>query len=689
MSTLARRDPTTGTPSTPPPAAPARDAAGSPLALLVPVGLAVAIVVLAFSGGGFFAGATAVAEVVAAAALAAWIVLVPRPLAGLSPTLAVAAGALTAFALWVLLSSRWSDAPARALLEGDRAFLYALVVTLVGLAAADARVRRALPRLLGAALVVISVAGLVTRLLPHVWPVAADMEFERLSYPLGYWNGQGALAAIAAVLALHLASDRSEPRAIRAIATAALPLLATTVALTFSRGSIAAGLLGGLAYLVLARPRGAVGALLAAVPTTAIALVATLGSKAIVEQPKVTAAGVHAGGRAAIVVALCAVAAGVAALVFERVLEPRLPRLAGRRIPHARLVGAGVLALLCVGAIATGAPAVIGDKAQQLTRSSHVEETSNALDRLTQVADNGRIDSWKVSLDGFESAPLLGTGAGTFALEWNARRPSIQDINDGHSLFFETLGELGIVGLALIVAALGALLVGAARAARRSPVAAAGFAVLLAWTVHAAIDWDWEVPALTIPALAFAAAAVARPRTAAATSPATTPNPGRSRWAAVVSGSALMRAGAVVALVAVAAIGTGVARSQHALDQSLSAMHEGNCVDASRSAQRSLSINGQRPEPHQVLAVCALRAADPSVALIEAQRARELDPANWRMAYDVAMVQAIAGQDPRAMLREARRLNPRSWLLIQTQERFGWTERKGWPALGQKAGLLV
>lgn len=680
MSTLARRAAPPAREADPPTAS---RGGGWWTALVLPVGLAVGIVALAFSGGGFFAGATGVAEALCFLALAAWVVLArPRPL---SRPLAVAVGGLAAFAVWVFLSSGWSHAPGRALLEGDRALLYAAVVALCGFAAADRRVRALIPAAITAALVVISVCGLITRLLPHLWPIADDVEFQRLSYPLGYWNGQGALGAVAAVGALHLAADRALPRGVRALAAAALPLVATSIVLTFSRGSIGVGLIGVVLYLLLARPRHAVAALAAAGPTAALAVAAALSSDAVVEEPTVSAAGVHAGARVAVVVALCAVAAGGLYLLLGRA-EPWLDRHRLSRLPHARWLAAAALVIVVGGGIAAGAPAVISRHAEQLTRSSHVKETPDARARLTALSDNGRIDAWKVSLDGFSSSPLHGTGAGTFALEWDLRRPSIQDLNDGHSLLFETLGELGVVGLALLLLGLGALLAGNL-AALRSPertAAAAGTAILVTWFLHAAIDWDWELPALTLPVLALAAATAAasggrrrqRPVPGTATS-----GPLRPGWA--------LRGGIVVALLVLAATGAGVAASQHLLDDSVHELNAGNCAAATRSANHAVSVFSQRAEPHQVLAVCALRSGQPEAALSQIQLAHRLDPGNWRLIYDIGMVQALRGGDPRASIRAARARNPRSWLLRQTQERFAATPRKYWPTLAQRAGLLV
>jgi hypothetical protein len=41
--------------------------------------------------------------------------------------------------------------------------------------------------------------------------------------------------------------------------------------------------------------------------------------------------------------------------------------------------------------------------------------------------------------------------------------------------------------------------------ARRSPQAAGAIAALVTYAVHAGLDWDWELPALTLVALVLAA----------------------------------------------------------------------------------------------------------------------------------------------------------------------------------------
>jgi hypothetical protein len=62
------------------------------------------------------------------------------------------------------------------------------------------------------------------------------------------------------VLAVHLTSSAGEPRAVRVLGAALTPALVTAAYLTFSRGGIAAGLVGLVAFLLIGRPAHLAGA---------------------------------------------------------------------------------------------------------------------------------------------------------------------------------------------------------------------------------------------------------------------------------------------------------------------------------------------------------------------------------------------------------------------------------------------
>jgi O-antigen ligase len=121
-----------------------------------------------------------------------------------------------------------------------------------------------------------------------------------------------------------------------------------------------------------------------------------------------------------------------------------------------------------------------------------------------------RYEYWQVALETFAGHPLAGTGAGGFRVEWLRERP-VEDVSrDAHSLYLETLAELGLAGAAALLVMLAGLALSARRALLAEPRASLGLvALLVTYLVHAALDWDWEMPAVTLPALAAAAAIVA------------------------------------------------------------------------------------------------------------------------------------------------------------------------------------
>jgi len=114
---------------------------------------------------------------------------------------------------------------------------------------------------------------------------------------------------------------------------------------------------------------------------------------------------------------------------------------------------------------------------------------------------------WHVAWQEAAAAPVAGRGAGTFELAWLEEQPIPASVRDAHSLYLETLAELGVVGLGLLVLALAPPLLVAFRGA--SAAAAGGY---VAFLFHAGVDWDWEMPAVTVAGLLCGAAVLHRPK---------------------------------------------------------------------------------------------------------------------------------------------------------------------------------
>ena len=174
-----------------------------------------------------------------------------------------------------------------------------------------------------------------------------------------------------------------------------------------------------------------------------------------------------------------AVLGGLAALALLGVLTGRVPRR----------VAAATLLLCLVAAVLFGRN--LFDRF-----AAPAPDARNAV-RLVDVSGHGRVELWRVAWRDGERHWAVGVGAG------NYRGP--RGVATAHSLELQTFAELGIVGLLI----LGAFLVAGVLATRACPVAAAVFAL---WFVVSAVDWDWQLPAATLPAVVAVATAVRRSR---------------------------------------------------------------------------------------------------------------------------------------------------------------------------------
>ncbi len=140
--------------------------------------------------------------------------------------------------------------------------------------------------------------------------------------------------------------------------------------------------------------------------------------------------------------------------------------------------------------------------------SAHAHSGSHFTD-----VGSGRYDFWRVSLDAFAAHPIGGLGQDNFAEYYVARRRTSEEPAWTHSLELRLLTHTGLVGAALfavfLVAAIAAALRSRRRAGLEAAVAGAALLPLVVWLIHGSVDWFWEIPALTGPALGFLAVAAA------------------------------------------------------------------------------------------------------------------------------------------------------------------------------------
>jgi hypothetical protein len=557
---------------------------------------------------------------------------------------------------WIALSALWSESVSQTILETERALVYATALTAFLIAAR----RRDVPLLAGgvlAAIVVVSSYSLATRLFPERFAVGDAIAGNRLQQPLGYWNSLGTFAAIGLVLSVGFAA-RARPTIVRALAGAASPLLALTLYFTFGRGAwIALGV--GLLVTLAADTRRLqlVTVLFALAGVSALAVWLASRQDALTSTSPTLAAASHQGHRfLPVAVGLCLLA-GVcsSALVFA---ERRLARVQRGRVAY----GTALALVAIVGAAAIvavfGSPwSIVRDGYQQFTTApSPINETGKVPEdlnrRLFSFSGSGRSVIWHVAWRDASEHPWLGSGAGTFQLAWLRDRPRPGQVLDAHSLYLETLAELGPAGLALLATALAVPLL-AAIGARRRPLVTAlvgGYAVYL---VHAGADWDWEIVAVTLAALLLAAGLLVSAR--ADWWPRRIAWPGRAAVLAVVLSAAAF---AFVAMV-----------GNTAVSQSRDAAAAGDVSRAESQARKAIRWAPWSSAGWRALGQVQLESGRLAEARTSLRRAIEKDPNDWSIWF--ALASASSGKERWTPARVALRLNPLSPELRQLAPVFG------------------
>ena len=189
---------------------------------------------------------------------------------------------------------------------------------------------------------------------------------------------------------------------------------------------------------------------------------------------------------------------------------------------------------------------------------------------------------------------------------------------------------------------------------------------------HAAIDWDWEMPATGLWLFALGALALARPPGVRSVSP---PN--------------LVRVAISVGVLALLVTPASMALSQRRLDASVEAFRANDCGRAVDTALAAIKAVPARPEPYQLLGICDARLGEEDLAVNVLDTAVSKDPGDWSSWYMLGLVRAVAGEDPRSAIEQASRLNPREPLVLAAIDSFGSGGPRKWKRRALKARLPI
>jgi hypothetical protein len=499
----------------------ARAGAGVRFPLAITAALLVVILYAAFEHGAVTLPAEARLQVaiaaLAAAAGGAWLWTGTLRLA--APRIALIGTALlAAFACWSGITLFWSVAPDQTWIELNRAITYVIVLCLaIALGASYAgAIRQAAKGFLLVALAV-TAYGFGQKLFPGlhvsgVFDLNQTGPLPRLQEPLGYWNALALFVAMAVPIALALATDAGRTSAARISPLCALVPMLLVIALTYSRG--------GLLALAIALVVGIAssGERLRALMWLAAAALATVPSLVFaLESHSLTATGVSLGHRetaGAELTLILLASLGLLIVAGRRLLtvEPHV-QISPARAPGVRRLMLAIGVVVVVGALvgvslsSRGLGGTVSHAWHTFTSTRATSNTNPS--RLLSADSENRWVWWKEAAGGFSDRPVAGWGAGSFGVVHLLYRRDTLTVQQPHSVPLQFLAETGIVGALLAIGGFVLLVAGAGGAPRRLPpgserlLGGALLAGAVAYGVHSIYDWDWDIPAVSLPAFLF------------------------------------------------------------------------------------------------------------------------------------------------------------------------------------------
>jgi hypothetical protein len=428
-----------------------------------------------------------------------------------------------------------------------------------------------------------------------------------------------------------------------------MPAVLLAMWMTGSRGGLIAAALGIAAMLLFARRRtvllaglglGAVGG--------AIAIVVVEGYDALQHDPLSAASASEGDRMLVILIALTALTAFARWLLDDRVVGLSVSPRVGR----AAVIATGVAA---VAAIALSNPVERWNDFKEPPTGTEV--TDGGISQL-RIGGSGRYQFWQQALDAFADHPIAGVGAAGYTPYWLEHRDLAIPATRAHSLLFETMAELGVIGLALLLGFFGtAAVVGIRRARDRlTDGAGAALGVLTVGFAASTVDWTWDLPAVFVSAV-VAAALLTGPATLPPLADAKAPVGGevrsRRRFSA---GVAIL----ILGWVSVCAAGL-LLLSDLRLTASRDAFDRGDLQAALDAADDAASIEPWAAEPHTQLALVRERSGQIAEARREISEAIDRAPRDFKLYLLATRLATEAGDKAAAAAYFARahELNPK------------------------------
>jgi O-antigen ligase/polysaccharide polymerase Wzy-like membrane protein len=624
----------------------------------LPALVAVALMLVwAIQNGGFDASTWYWGALVLLATFTAVFAGVFRGRLRLSQASAIAVGLFAAYVAWSYLSMLWAQYPGIALDGSNRALLYLLIFALL----------TALPwtkeTVLGALLLFaggVGVVGVVLMVrLASGANVAALFFGGRLVAPTGYINSTAALFTMDALVCIVLASRRRLPGPVRGLLVAFAAVSLQLATIVQSRGWLFTLPIIALVAIIVVPDRlrvagaAVIPVLAALIPVRRLLHVYQSGPS-----DPLRALAIHA--------ARPALAISIGAFVLGTLLAWADSLYRGRGLGRSqrRVLGTALALIGVAGVLAGGLVVSKGDPFGFISRQWHGFAHAEAVYGSSHFTDvgSGRYDYWRVALHAFEHHPIGGLGQDNFGDYYLTMRRTGEEPSWTHSLELRLLAHTGIVGFLLFGGFLVFALKAAARARRHGDADArlltgALLLPLIVWLIHGSLDWFWEVPALSAPALGFLGAAgglgtALRAAPAAAPSAVGAPDAqgaapgGESRRRRRVPAPVAFAAG-IIALACLTVVLAFPYLSAHEV-QVASRADAANPTAALSDLRLAAKLNPLSSDPGRLAGAIALRNGRWTLALRQFRDSLAAEPGGWFSWLGAGLAESALGEPEQA-----------------------------------------
>jgi O-antigen ligase len=440
-------------------------------------------------------------------------------------------GALVLLVAIVTASISWSISPVLSVQEASRTAMYAGTFVLL-LPAVAYWASLVVDATLFGALLPPAIYGLLQKIFPTSveYTGTGGLSWDpKVSSTVGYHATFGMMCAMGALLAIsRVGAFRSlASLPLRALYSATGTVFLVALYFSFSRGGVLALAVGAVVFLVLSKYRfEALGnAAISSLPALWVVSQARELPGLVSRPVRGWKQAVESDGLALVEPLLKGLLLAFAAqLLFSllvRAIEKYVPEgvRGGVRLVATVIAAGAVAAALLYGAAAFQKAGGLEELRDRITTDPS-ELQADALDqdntqRLTSISGSGRIGLWQIAWENFREHPLTGTGGDTYQIvyEQNTSANSWPSLYP-HSVWLSLLSDTGIFAfLAFAAFSVGCLCLAfynalsSMRTTRSRALLAGSAAAITAYLTSSTIDWNWYIPASTLPFFALAAVA--------------------------------------------------------------------------------------------------------------------------------------------------------------------------------------